>query len=271
MAKDRLRVRRLTLVPAAQPENDETTTESVAFLEEDCFLATEHLDRVSMVAQAATSRSGPHVHGLEDVKGSRFWALDSASETSDDESVVSLDTPEFVKHAQEVGFTISQLLSAEKELDYPIAEQPKEGTKAKRIVDAKVRHQQERRPWRGPLPAPRVSPLRTFGDAIVSAKVCHKASSLPHCNTKNRVPPPLFSSPAQPSPEPGLLQPSRSTSCGELGRNTGLTTTEISEDVSNFKPDKKLGSSSRKGPKRMWLSPSVPYRPTAGLVTFFSP
>ena len=137
--RDRLRVRRLRLAPAARPESDKTV-EPLAISEADHFLAMEQLERVSAVVQAATTRPGPHIHGREDLKGSRFWALETESESSDAESVVSIDTPEFISRAQEAGFTLPQMLTAEKELDdYPSAEQPKEGTMAKKIIDAMVR------------------------------------------------------------------------------------------------------------------------------------
>ena len=114
--RDRLRVRCLRLAPAARPESDKTV-EPLAISEADHFLAMEQLERVSAVVQAATTRSGPHIHGREDLKGSRFWALETESESSDAESVVSIDTPEFISRAQEAGFTLPQMLTAEKELD----------------------------------------------------------------------------------------------------------------------------------------------------------
>lgn len=70
------------------------------------------------------------------------------------------------------------MLDAEKELeDCPSTYQPKEGTMAKKIIDAMVRRRKDRQPSRGPLLAPRVSPPRTLGDALASAKVCHKSSA----------------------------------------------------------------------------------------------
>ena len=57
------------------------------------------------MVQAARKMPRPRIHGVEDAKGSRFWATEMDSESSDAESVESLDTPEFVKQAQEVVFT----------------------------------------------------------------------------------------------------------------------------------------------------------------------
>lgn len=259
--KKRLRVRRLTLAPAARSENDETVV-SVALPEEDHFLAMEHLNRVSVVAQAATARPGPHVHGVENFRGSRFWALETESDSSDEESVVSFDTPEFIKQVQEVGFTTPQMMDAEKELDdCPSAEQPKEGTLAKKIIDAMVRHRKDPQPWRGPLPAPRVSPPRTFGDAMASAKVCCKSSSHPHRNSRIQVAPSMISSLVRSSPALETVQPSRFALSGDLGRDLGKMTDSISEYISNSKLDVPMGPSPSEGPKQMWLRLSVPYRP----------
>jgi hypothetical protein len=59
--RDRLRVRRLRLAPAARPESDKTV-DPLAISEADHFLAMEQLERVSAVVQAAMTRPGPHIH-----------------------------------------------------------------------------------------------------------------------------------------------------------------------------------------------------------------
>jgi len=91
--------------------------DSAALSKKDRFLAMEHMKRVSVMVQAATTRPGPHVHGREDSSGSRFWALETESDSSDVDSDASINTPDFVRRAQEVGFTIPQMLNAKKELD----------------------------------------------------------------------------------------------------------------------------------------------------------
>ena len=178
--------------------------------------------------------------------------------------------PDFIKQAQEAGITIPQLLSAEKELDNcPCADQPKEGMLAKKVIDAMVHHRKVQRPWRGPLPAPRVSPPRTFGDVLASAKVCRNSSPSP-CFTRIHDSSSSFSSPAMSPPAPEMVQPSRSVTGGDLGRNSGSSTVSISGQGSNSKSVLPLGLSASKGLKRMWLRPSVPYRPTTGLAALFS-
>lgn len=99
------------------------------------------------------SRPGPHVHGVEDYRGSRFWANgdDTESDSEEDESVESIDTPELVKEAQVLGFSVPQLIEVDKELnDVASEESPREGTMAKKIIDAFVSHRAKSsscKPW----------------------------------------------------------------------------------------------------------------------------
>jgi hypothetical protein len=70
-----------------------------------------------------------HVHGVEDRIGTRFWAGDGDSESSQDEdeedvgtevtdmtSVQTMDTEEFVQQARDVGFIERDLWQAEEEI-----------------------------------------------------------------------------------------------------------------------------------------------------------
>ena len=112
----RLRIRRLILNPATSPEYDGAENK-LELQDESLFRAREHMGKVSVVAQAAMKPPGPRVHGVEDAKGSRFWALGTDSEFGDASSVESLDTSEFIMQAHEDQFTIPQLVSAERELE----------------------------------------------------------------------------------------------------------------------------------------------------------
>ena len=112
----RLRIHRLILNPVTSPEYDGAENK-LELQDESLFRAREHMGKVSVVAQAAMKPLGPRVHGVEDAKGSLFWALETDSESGDASSVESLDTSEFIKQAHEVGFTIPQLVSAERELE----------------------------------------------------------------------------------------------------------------------------------------------------------
>ena len=104
---------------------------------------------------------------------------DEESEQEDD--CESVSSPEFIRRAMELGFTVPELLQAENEMPSPTSQVPiVEGSIAAKILNTMVKHASSkpaRRPWRGPLPPPRVSPKRTLGDAIEAAMVCPGSSS----------------------------------------------------------------------------------------------
>jgi hypothetical protein len=90
-----------------------------------------------------------------------------------------------MKEAFDAGFTMEQLHQAEEELALPTTESPKvclnlkEGSISKKLVDLWIsNHRSKVRPWKGPLPPPRQSPMRTLGDAITNAKIELKNSLL---------------------------------------------------------------------------------------------
>jgi hypothetical protein len=142
-----------------------------------------------------------HVLGVEDCIGTRFWAGDGDSESSHDEdeedagtegtdmtSVHTMDTEDFVRRARDVDFTESDLRQAEEEVQVsPMSKQyiAPAGTLAKQVIDKIVATKKKPQLWYGRLPKPRVSPPRTFGDAIANAKVSSQPSSL---NLRSRLP-----------------------------------------------------------------------------------
>ena len=75
----RLRVRRLILNPATSPEYHGPENK-LELQDESLFRAREHMGKVSVVTQAAMKPPGPRIHGVEDAKGSQFWALETGSE-----------------------------------------------------------------------------------------------------------------------------------------------------------------------------------------------
>jgi hypothetical protein len=100
---------------------------------------------------------------------------------SDDEEV---QTPILVSEALDAGFTYEDSRQAEEELETPASTSPKvctnlkEGSTAKKVLGVWVDNRRSKgRPWYGPLPAPRQSPLQTLGDAIADAKVERKSKS----------------------------------------------------------------------------------------------
>ena len=85
--RGRLRVRRLTLAPAARPELLAVGVEKVD--EEDRFVAEERLSRAIEITQLTSPVTKPHIHGVEDRIGTCFWARGSdpeLEEETDEES-----------------------------------------------------------------------------------------------------------------------------------------------------------------------------------------
>jgi hypothetical protein len=77
----------------------------------------------------------------------------------------------------EAGFSMDQLHQAEEELSTPshgsskVCENLKEGSLVKKVIDVWMHNRWNMgRPWSGPLPPPRQSPLRTLGDALANSK-----------------------------------------------------------------------------------------------------
>lgn len=176
MGKGKLRVRRLTLATGFRDSQGEVDEEDDD--EADLILAKEYLDRITELAVASTpAGKGIHVHGVEDRLGFRFWANGSDSDSEEEEilgDAQSMDTAEFVRSAKVAGFSIHELTTTADEVQIsPTSQRPfaPEGSTARLIVETMVNRKCSTTPWKGPLPPRRVSPKRTFGDAIANAKV----------------------------------------------------------------------------------------------------
>jgi hypothetical protein len=115
-----------------------------------------------------------------------FWASDD-----DDDSLVASDaddlsTPMLVKEAPAEGFMVDHLRQAEDELVTHSIETPKvcakmkEDSISRKIVEMWVtNHRSKMKPWSGPLPPPRHSPLPMLGDAMTNTNIESKKKSLP--------------------------------------------------------------------------------------------
>jgi hypothetical protein len=99
-------------------------------------------------------------------------------ETEDDEEEITTPTTEgLISAASRIGFSIEELIQAEAKLyevgkashSSPDSEDfrcPRAGKIIRAITRGKsLKHQVK--PWKGPLPKPRVSPPRTLGDAMI--------------------------------------------------------------------------------------------------------
>jgi hypothetical protein len=97
---NKFRVRRLTLAPRSASklvhENSELEHEV------DQIVDYERFHRVNELVAPSSNGSRPHVHGLEDLHGNRFWAISSDgadSELDVDEEIHVPDTLEILKAA----------------------------------------------------------------------------------------------------------------------------------------------------------------------------
>jgi len=134
-----------------------------------CKLGREALSRAVALAAEAFVRPKP-IHGVES-RLSKFWATnDTDSEASVEEEIVleedNMSTPEFIAEAAAAGFSMKELKQAEQELSSSqVCSEPKNSRSlADKIVSVLVQRKLESRPWKGPLPPPRVSPPRTLED-----------------------------------------------------------------------------------------------------------
>jgi hypothetical protein len=147
---------------------------------------------VELAALSSSNTTSHHVHGVEDRIGLCFWAKAGDSESDNDDkkdegmeqeedssSVHTMDTVEFIERLKEYVYTMKELLRAEDEVQVSRISKTHttpDGTTVKRIIED-LAADKKIRLWRGPLPAPRMSPYRTIGDAIAAAKVSSKTRS----------------------------------------------------------------------------------------------
>ncbi|KAF8735683.1 hypothetical protein HU200_014448 [Digitaria exilis] len=174
--------------------------------------------------------------------------------------------------ANEVGFSSPELLAAENELNNN--DRSKDAPLANKIVDRMVKHKLGIEPWNGKLPPPRISPPRTFGDALAKAKIC---SSTWFTSRESKFD---ASSPWQIGQMDSVSSPwsrlqsekpqtSRSASDGVGGRdhkerNQGSMRSQKCRSVEVLGPRPFMGL------EKINFDPTVPYRPTQGLVALFA-
>lgn len=136
-----------------------------------------------MVALVVDARQAPKpVHGVPTLSEclplkSKFWSSGYDSEESNDDVTLSPSTPEFVKDALDAGFTLDQLVRAERALASGNSPSSSEKILPKLITSTMAKKKMVGAPWKGPLPSPRVSPPRTLGDCLTVASRRSRARS----------------------------------------------------------------------------------------------
>lgn len=172
------RARRLTLAPskaaALSPhlprvQQDERPTE------QQCREARLELSK--FVALVADATPCPQKHAVP--ISSKFWAQGDEADESEDEEPQSPTTPEFLKDAVEAGFTVEQLLRAERAL--ASGNKSPDSTDlllSKEIVSTLVSRKKHIVPWSGPLPKPRISPPTALGDCVAAVLPKSKSCSI---------------------------------------------------------------------------------------------
>ena len=177
--KGRLRIRRLTMAKQSlssgplggYPEDPEL----------ERFLDLERLHRMNECLVASTSKTGPVVHGVEKFHGGRFWALaNNSNSDSDVEQTSALPkTRQLHQLAPPVSSVVPHYFPAGSVLSPVLS--TASGDRSVRSFSSPMlesaQKRKDRRPWKGRIPAPRVSPCLTMGDAISRAKIIQKKAN----------------------------------------------------------------------------------------------
>jgi hypothetical protein len=115
-------------------------------------------------------------HGIELGSGSRLWLLGDDSEVKSEEDD-DISSSVLIQEAVQAGFSIEQLRQVEDGLvsltPPSIKVKPKTSLSSK-IVEVWMDNRRKKcAPWKGSLSKPRVSPSRTFDDALALVMKIH--------------------------------------------------------------------------------------------------
>ncbi|TVT98286.1 hypothetical protein EJB05_56418, partial [Eragrostis curvula] len=238
--------------------------EGVLLSEAERFLGQQHLTRETEIHVAKTSRPGPHIHGVEDRRGYRFWALESDGDSSCDEEDSdgeSISNSIVVHHAAAAGFSVQHLVEAETELLKNPKADSDDKSLSSSIINAVASRMAKVSPWRGPLPRPRKSPPMTLGAALTKAKVSPQTTR----RSSSSFSYPLFlTNPAIAGVGDGDAMPIRSKG------NRASQTVDHNYDSKFESKVTGSGQATKVGYRTLKLGPHMPYRPTPGLVALFA-
>lgn len=117
--------------------------------------------------------------------GSRFWALsDQVSSDEEDGEQVSERAPPACSSPDTGLVTLG---TQHTKVCHSGSGAGSDGARvSKELTLQRSPNRSKTKPWRGPLPAKRVSPRRTLGDVLGSAKVC-KLSKCRHCPRRRQL------------------------------------------------------------------------------------
>jgi hypothetical protein len=192
MGKCKLRIRRLTLATRAgseEPDEDDDKAD-----DDERLLAGEYMHQALEISVASSSSRvvRPHIHGVEDRIGGRFWAMPSDSESDSEEvdqlacsmNMLSINSPLSQTSGKSLSSPETSGAYHKKGAVSPVVAQADGGSTGGRVTGvmsskaAKAASKKVIRPWEGPLPPPRMSPKLSFGDILEKAKVSTMSSSI---------------------------------------------------------------------------------------------
>jgi hypothetical protein len=188
MGKCKLRIRRLTLATRAgseEPDEDDDKAD-----DDERLLAGEYMHQALEISVASSSSRvvRPHIHGVEDRIGGRFWAMPSDSEEVDQlacsMNMLSINSPLSQTSGKSLSSPETSGAYHKKGAVSPVVAQADGGSTGGRVTGvmsskaAKAASKKVIRPWEGPLPPPRMSPKLSFGDILEKAKVRTMSSSI---------------------------------------------------------------------------------------------
>jgi hypothetical protein len=213
---------------------------------------------------ASTSKTGPVVHGVENFHGGRFWALANNSDSDSDVEQTNVLPKTRQLHgsmltglgqqlAPPVSSVVPQYFPAGSILSPVLSTASGHrsvGSFSSLMLES-AQKRNDQRPWQGRIPAPRVSPCLTMGDAISRARIIQKkANSWPRSGITK-----IHSSLDQRQPSTVIRKEFQNSSNGRILRHNAGCVDGPASSVS----------------RTMKLDPRMPYRPpTVGLVSLFA-
>jgi hypothetical protein len=157
--------------------------------EEDCIQAQElsHNAMEVSITSSSSRKVHPHIHGIDNKIGGRFWVSGNDSETDEEEDIMvdnmvtsmsNLSIASLARSPVPGPMLPSPIKVSEASLIIPLKEMAHLALtfaiSARGSMIGNITSQQDKNdhhPWEGPLPMPRISPKWSLGDALHKGKV----------------------------------------------------------------------------------------------------